>query len=296
MTINKQEFLKAASKGDLAVINTYIMENENNPNALNVQNEKGQTAVYLAVSGRKKDCLERLIKAGADVNICQKYDSYTPLINAAADGWIEGVKLLIDGKADVNKVSARNKTPCHWAVCNADNEKILKMLLEAGADTSIKDYFGYTPIGIAMGEARPRCVLLLLLEGVEIPKADNNLFHSNYQYCQEKAKAPRESNDYKFTFGHRDPNETLANFEKVEKILLQKTGFQNVAPNYDTLLSLAEKGLQSKQETNLKEQVNRLTEQVTILTEQVKTLQEVINHKKESNDNQKQSFLPRLFN
>lgn len=115
-----------------------------------------------------------LIENGANVD-AQDIDGVTPLMIAALDGCAETIKVLLDNKANVNKTDAKGRTALMHAVLSvsakadislshvspataaklkpavekglndyADVAETVKLLLEAGADVSIKDAAGKT--------------------------------------------------------------------------------------------------------------------------------------------------------
>lgn len=81
---------------------------------LNVQNDKGQTALILATQGGSVEMLTSLIQAGADLNKQDKF-GLTGLMCA----------------------------------CKLGNAALAKIWIEAGADISLKDAHGYTALALA---------------------------------------------------------------------------------------------------------------------------------------------------
>uniref|UniRef100_A0A7S2HJ57 Uncharacterized protein n=1 Tax=Helicotheca tamesis TaxID=374047 RepID=A0A7S2HJ57_9STRA len=77
----------------------------------------GQTSLHIAVLWGNIECIEVLIEKGANVNAANSLSGDTPLHLAVTS----------------NKTSAETKV------------KILDMLLEAGADTSVRDYSSKAP-------------------------------------------------------------------------------------------------------------------------------------------------------
>jgi ankyrin repeat protein len=68
---------------------------------------------------------------------------------AAADGKIEQVKLLISEGADVNEKTTTGDTPLHYAV-RYGHEDVAELLISKGADVNAKSKFGYTPLDLAV--------------------------------------------------------------------------------------------------------------------------------------------------
>lgn len=65
----------------------------------------------------------------------------TALTKAACNGQGEMVTRLLDAGADINGKTDEGKTALHWA----DDTEIVRLLLERGADPSIRDASGQTP-------------------------------------------------------------------------------------------------------------------------------------------------------
>jgi len=103
----------------------------------------GLTPLKTAATLGKNDALRALIAAGADVNT-QKSGSLSPLMAAALMGNVETVRALIANGANVNARLVSNETALfHGAkYTGAGNLEIVKMLVEAGADVSIKNDSG----------------------------------------------------------------------------------------------------------------------------------------------------------
>ena len=70
-------------------------------------------------------------------------------MQAAQNGHTEVVRFLVEeGKADVDKVNKKNQTPINIAAYNGHLE-VVQFLLSKGADCTIKDDWGDTPLGAA---------------------------------------------------------------------------------------------------------------------------------------------------
>jgi hypothetical protein len=104
------------------------------PNAVNKQ---GRTALmYHVEKTSEAAAYDALIKAGADVNfVSTADDGFTPLIVAVEANNAGLVKLLLGAKADVNKTDRAGMYPLSHAVVSGSVEMI-NLLMEAGADLS----------------------------------------------------------------------------------------------------------------------------------------------------------------
>ena len=87
--------------------------------------------------------IKKLIEDGVDVNAEVSDIGMKALIVAACGGYIKIIKLLLDAGADVNA-----KDNFGWTALHCVREvDIAKLLIKAGADINAKNNFGVTPLG-----------------------------------------------------------------------------------------------------------------------------------------------------
>ncbi|WP_421763068.1 ankyrin repeat domain-containing protein [Ekhidna sp.] len=145
--------------------------------SINVNDELGNAAFF----GHWKVC-DFLIKHGADVNYHVDKTNETPLHNALAKAgrpyYFYVIKLLVDNGADVNGITipgletgafmrdvrTRGETPLHRAAAYAD-DRIIRFLLDHGANKEAQDAHGDTPLSWASQHLRPGSILRLLAHG-----------------------------------------------------------------------------------------------------------------------------------
>jgi ankyrin repeat protein len=119
-----------------------------NPNVLSCY---GESILFNAVKLKDTKILESLLSIkGIDVNIKNKdEDRETALLCAVKQYKIEHVKLLLDAGANPNTLTSRKMPVLIYAiqypqhVC--DKEKVVKLLLEAGADINIRNKDDFYP-------------------------------------------------------------------------------------------------------------------------------------------------------
>jgi len=71
-----------------------------------------------------------------------------PIHDAAKQGNVEEIKVLLDNGADVNAEAITGSTPLHLAA-EEGHESVVQVLLENGADLNIQDNDGDTPAALA---------------------------------------------------------------------------------------------------------------------------------------------------
>lgn len=111
-----------------------------------------QTLVVRAISQQHEGALLALVKQGVDVDI--RYTSNrgtveigTLLHIACHKRFHKLVELLLQKELDVNEQNARLMTPLHFAAQSGD-ARLVRFLLEHGADPSKKDQNGYSPLSL----------------------------------------------------------------------------------------------------------------------------------------------------
>lgn len=153
------------------------------------------------VTGTKKNILlcpivnqnmkavQRLLEAGADVNAADE-DKFTALMMASRDNRLEAVKLLIAAGANVNAKNKDNETALSYAVASIVAKKdwatyilekkaygvdpavrkkaIVKALIDAGADPTIKNKSGESIIELAQRLHVPQDIFRMLVPKGEI--------------------------------------------------------------------------------------------------------------------------------
>ena len=102
---------------------------------VNIQNKTGYIPLHLA---KTEGQVKALISAGSKINVIDFYSGYTPLHLFCQKDFFEGIKLLLEAGAYVNVQNDGGNTPLHYATHN----KIKKILIKFGADTTIKNNLG----------------------------------------------------------------------------------------------------------------------------------------------------------
>jgi ankyrin repeat protein len=110
----------------------------------------GYTPLLWASGFGEPQSVRILLEAGTDLEVHDTAEGRTPLMHAVRTGKVEGVTLLLAGGANVNALDNTNNTGLHIAAAgnNVSIEKV-KALVENGADTSLKNKQGQTPLDLA---------------------------------------------------------------------------------------------------------------------------------------------------
>ena len=133
---------------------------------------RGDTPLHFA-SMRCPDVTRLLLEYGADPNV-ETVSGKTPLTLAAGSGQDKNIKLLADAGAIVDhKVSMAGRTALHHACMNMFLMSSVATLLEAGADIEAKTKDSeMTPLMLAVDNANLRLVKFLVEAGADIEVTD----------------------------------------------------------------------------------------------------------------------------
>lgn len=140
----------------------------------------GNTPLMLAL--KYKDIAQKLLDKGANVNL-QDDRGETALMKAANQINKEVVQMLINAQADVNVKDAEGNTALKYAICSVvlDEttqrllciEEIIQILIDAGADINTCNNWGDTPLIYCARWGHKEKVKMLLDKGAD-PNVRNN--------------------------------------------------------------------------------------------------------------------------
>jgi ankyrin repeat protein len=108
-----------------------------------------------------------LLERGADPTVADR-DGLTPLVHALKSEHLESVRCLLDHPSAAATISQRDRwarTALSWA-CVYGREGAVRALLEKGADPTIVDTYGMTPMAMAKRQNHPACVEALKVSGL----------------------------------------------------------------------------------------------------------------------------------
>jgi ankyrin repeat protein len=150
-------FYQAIRTNDLAMIRSLA-----NSKTVNAKDGRGTTPLMQAAAIGSADAVKLLLRAGADPNA--KNDFYaTALIWAGGD--LAKVRLLLAKGADVNARSRLGRTALMTAAYRDGGSDIVKLLVAKGADVSVRDKGQLTALEIAAGANDTASVAFLLARG-----------------------------------------------------------------------------------------------------------------------------------
>ena len=109
----------------------------------------GRTPLHYAAADSKPDEVVRLLAAGADVN-AQDDSGWSPLHFAAQAVSAECAAALIGAGASASLQDSFGNTALSTAVfASKGNVSVIRLLRQAGADPSVKNKHGVSPVSLA---------------------------------------------------------------------------------------------------------------------------------------------------
>ena len=161
----KENFLNAAMENDLDGINRYLSQYQEQPEAINVSNGEGHTALFIAAQNGHHEAAKLLLDHGAEVNQASNLGN-TPLDAAAYMGFLKVAQLLLAHGANVDQPRSFDKPTPLWYAAHEGHLKVAKLLLDHGADVKAiananADRRPYTPLEIAQKNAHDDIVRLI---------------------------------------------------------------------------------------------------------------------------------------
>ena len=106
--------------------------------------DTGQTALMSAAQNGHHDCVEALLRWGADADAARN-DGDTALHIAAKMGEVDVVQLLLDERANVNARTHHDETPLMEAVDHG-HQKVAELLIKFEADVNARTVSGKTAL------------------------------------------------------------------------------------------------------------------------------------------------------
>ena len=143
---NFDEYYDAALTGDFKIIEEFVSKKLD---IINLPNREGQTFLMLAAFNGHTELCDYLIKNGAHVEARDK-SGRTALMYASTGPFVTTVKMLLDNGANVNSVGHAEKWTSLMNAAAEGQLEIVKLLLKYGADKNLKDVDGDTAESFAL--------------------------------------------------------------------------------------------------------------------------------------------------
>jgi ankyrin repeat protein len=138
----------AAYKNRLEIVDLLIAAGAD----VNMKDNTLQSAYLISTSDGFTELLKKTLKAGADVYCTDSYNG-TGLIRAADRGHVEIIRELLKTDIRVNHINRIGWTALLEAIILGDggnrHTEVVRMLLDAGADVTLPDKDGTTPLAHA---------------------------------------------------------------------------------------------------------------------------------------------------
>jgi ankyrin repeat protein len=163
----------------------------------NLEAAEGSTALHFAAAGGDWFEVERLLRAGYDIN-AKNGEGQTPL-HMAMDS--EVARLLLESGAHVDAQDEEGQTPLHLAIMDDDSQ----LLLDHGANINATDCEGCTPLHMAMPRRSYGYAAFLLRSG-----ADSSIVNAIGQTPLHILA--QDTGDYEMWWAVREPLEETASW------------------------------------------------------------------------------------
>ncbi len=154
------DLFQAVRNNDLAALRTAVAEKAN----LEPRGPRGATPLMQAAAFGSLQSMKILLDAGVDPNAKDSFGA-TALVWAAGDP--AKAKLLVERGADVNVQTTRGRTPLIVAAAHDGASRTVRMLLDKGADIKAADAMGNTALFVASFANDLEMVRLLLARGAD---------------------------------------------------------------------------------------------------------------------------------
>ncbi len=223
--------LMVAVEGKQTEIVKFLIQNNAN---VDVCNESNWTPLMDAIYSEEYDIAKLLIENDSDINIVNA-EGGTALMFAIQNGNKEIVEMLIGTKVNINYIGL-NTFPLMMAVANKSVD-ILQLLLDNNVEMDQQNQDGYTALMIAAENENTDALKLLIEKG-----ADTTLKKYDYDYDDEDEEHDTGHGNSALDIAiHKNDWETNDNIEAIKLILeTRETITSGEAGGIDILLSYEE--------------------------------------------------------
>lgn len=158
-----EKLIKASKEGDLDVVEQSIKYGAD----VNTKDRWGHSMLHIAVQKINVELVQKLVKKGANVNMIDSI-TFTPLRYAMANSYdkepklLDITKILLEQKPDLTLNDYAGKTPLNAAI-EFKATKTAVLLIEGGADIDLVDESGYAPLHCVGNSGTQNIELLKIL-------------------------------------------------------------------------------------------------------------------------------------
>ncbi|MFN7114996.1 MAG: ankyrin repeat domain-containing protein [Alphaproteobacteria bacterium] len=135
--------------------------------------DRGRTALHLAVEKNDEVAAIRLLRIGANINQTDK-QGQTPLFEAAAHGHQNMLELLTARGGKIDHRDQQGRSLADWAIENGADAIFLDILASYGAPFEPAQKTRRTPLHRAAEQGRADLIETLVLQGLDINGRDND--------------------------------------------------------------------------------------------------------------------------
>ncbi|KAJ3598872.1 hypothetical protein NHX12_032835 [Muraenolepis orangiensis] len=139
------QLCSASANGHLAEVKRFLQNGAH----VNGRNEFGRTALQVVKLGCPT-VAKCLLDAGADPDRRDPVYSLTVVHDAAREGFVDMVRVLVNHEADVNLVDERGNLPLHLAAGEGHTE-VVQLLAERTAEPGRRNAEGRNAYDLALG-------------------------------------------------------------------------------------------------------------------------------------------------
>jgi len=155
------------NRGQLSLLKELISAGQ----PINVFDISHRTPLHLAVSGGHFDCVEWLLKSGADPDSQARGEDHSSPLHQVKDDAV--CDLLLQWKANVNAKDGWGYTPLHIAAKDG-HKLVVQNLLSHGARLNTPDDMKRTPLHLAAQAGRLAICKILVRAGANVRLYDNH--------------------------------------------------------------------------------------------------------------------------
>ena len=164
-TARAQEYLQAADEGDLETVRAELAGGVD----IDAVNRQRRTAIMLAATNKHYDVVEHLIAAGADIDR-QDETCFNPFLYACVHGDLRLVQMMVAAGTDLELVTRFGGNGITPAAEKGHLEIVQELLETTEINVNHTNWVGWTPLLEAIvlgdgGERQQRIVKLLLDAG-----------------------------------------------------------------------------------------------------------------------------------